>query len=88
MQNEIANNRREKENAIIEKNETKLSLMKEVDQEKFKIKQVTSELEKCLQTIKNHEYENQKLKDRLEERNDEIKELTNEKYHLVNNLIY
>jgi len=86
MQNEIANMRREKENLVIEKNESKLHLMKELDQNKFKIKQITSELEKSSQTLKNVEYESQKFKDRFDERNEEIKELTNEKYHLIREL--
>jgi len=83
MQNEIMNIRREKEQLFNEKNDTKLTLMRELDQDKFKLKNVTSDLEKCLQTIKNMEIENQKLKDRIDERNDEIKDLTNEKYSLV-----
>jgi len=83
MQNEIMNIRREKEQLFHEKNDTKITLLREIDQDKFKLKNVTSDLEKCLQTIKNMEIENQKLKDRIEERNDEIKDLTNEKYSLV-----
>lgn len=57
--------------------------MKELDQDKFRVKHLNSELEKAQQTLKNIEYENQKLKDRLDDRNEEIKELTNEKYQIV-----
>ena len=83
MQNEISSIRREKEHIIIEKNESKLTLMKELDQDRFKLKQMQAELEKTMQCTKNFESETQKLREKTEERNEEIKELTNAKYHLV-----
>ena len=60
--------------------------MRELDQTEFKIKSQSVELESALKTIKNYEQENQKLKTKVDERNDEIKDLTNEKYVLIREL--
>jgi len=86
MQNEILNIRREKEQIVHDKNEAKLTLMREIDEDKLKLKNLSAELDKSQQITKNLEIENNKIKAKIEELNNEIKGLTSEKYQLVTTL--
>jgi hypothetical protein len=83
MQNELANLRKEKDLLLTEKNEVKLSLLKELESEKMKSSTINALNEKNLQIIKNVENELSGLKNRLEDKNQENKILTNEKFTLL-----
>jgi chromosome segregation ATPase len=83
LQNELGNLRKEKDVLLIEKNEAKLNLLKELESEKMKSSTINALSEKNLQTIKNLENEISALKNKLEDKNQENKLLTNEKFTLL-----
>lgn len=84
--NEISNLRREKDMFILEKNEVRLSLMKEADAEKMKYKVLEAENERKNHILKNVEYELNHIKSKFEEKSEEIKYLIEEKYMLAKQL--
>ncbi len=86
MQNEITLLRKEKDNLLMERNDSRLNLMKELDQERIKNKLIGNDLEKISQLNKNIENELIILKEKLETKNEEIKSLTNEKFSLSKEL--
>ena len=86
MQNEISSLRKEKDSLLMERNETRLNLMKEMDQEKIKNKLMSNDYEKISQLNKNVEHELIMIKEKLEAKNEEIKSLTNEKFSLTREL--
>ena len=57
MQNEISNLRKEKDNLLMERNDTRLNLMKDLDQEKIKNKLMANDFEKIGQMNKNMDHE-------------------------------
>jgi hypothetical protein len=83
MQNELANLRKEKDILLTEKNEAKISLLKELESEKLKSSTINALNEKHLQIIKNLENEIVSLRNKLEDKNQENKILTNEKFTLL-----
>jgi len=68
------------------RNDTRLNMMKEVEQEKIKNKLMINDYEKTLQLNKGIDHEMNLLKEKLEAKNDEIKSLTNEKFNLSKEL--
>lgn len=86
MQNEISSLRKEKDLLSIEKNEVKLSLLKELDQEKLKLKMLNADYERNIQTVKNAEDEINIIREKMEEKNEENRVLMNEKFYLATEL--
>lgn len=86
LQNEISNLRRDKDSILMERNEIKLQLMKELDQEKLKSKTIQNESERNSQVIRNLENESQLLKQKLETKSDEVNDLMQEKVSFLKEL--
>jgi hypothetical protein len=82
LQSEITSLRKEKELILTEKNEIKLSYLKELDQEKLKNKVLNNENEKMQLTLKNLETDLQNMKNQINEKNEEIKNLLVDKFNL------
>ncbi len=83
---EINSLRREKENFLLDRNEIRLGLMKELDADKMKYKILEAENERKDHIIKNLEFELSHLKTKFEDKTDEIKSLLEEKYELARQL--
>lgn len=77
---EINSLRREKENSILEKNDVRLTLIKELDSEKMKNKILEADYDRNNHVLKNLEYELSYVKSKLDEKNDEIRLLLEEKF--------
>ena len=82
LQAEISNLRKDKEALLIERNEIKLNLLKELDQEKLKLKMAQNDVDRTSSFTKNLENEIQSSKLKNDETAEEIKDLMNEKYSL------
>jgi chromosome segregation ATPase len=82
LQSEITNLRKEKELILSEKNEIKITYLKELDQEKLKNKVVNNDNEKLQLTLKNIESDLQNMKNQTSEKNEEIKNLMVDKFNL------
>lgn len=80
---EISALRREKELNIMEKNDTRLSLIKDLDSEKLKNRILEADNDRFNHVIKNLEYELSYLKNKLDEKNEELKSLIEEKFQLA-----
>lgn len=86
FQTEITNLRKEKELIISERNEIRITLLKELDQEKLKSRMMHNDYEKNTTSNKNMETELGNIKTKIEDKNEEIKNLINEKYFLTKEL--
>lgn len=84
--NELNSLRREKEQLQLDRNDVKLSLMKELDSEKLRSKMISAENERNSHLVKTIEDELTALKHKLDEKNDEVKFLIEEKYNLAKEL--
>lgn len=80
---EINSLRREKEGYLLEKNDVRLALMKEIDAEKMKFKVSESENQRKDNLLKNMEFELSHIKTKFDDKSDEIKLLIEEKYNLA-----
>lgn len=78
--------RREKENSLLEKNDVRLTLMKELDSEKMKNKILEADYDRNNHVLKNLEYELSYIKNKLDEKNDEIRILVEEKFSFAKQL--
>ena len=78
--------RREKEQSVFEKNDVRLTLMKELDSEKMKNKILEADYDRNNHILKNLEYELSYIKNKLDEKNDEVRVLLEEKFSLAKQL--
>lgn len=83
---EISALRREKELSVMEKNDTRLSLIKELDAERLKNKILEADNDRYNHVIKNLEYEVTYIKNKLDEKNEELKQLIEEKFSYAKQL--
>jgi predicted nucleic acid-binding Zn-ribbon protein len=86
LETEVEKLRREKETLTIERNELKLTNMKDVDKEKFANKMLYTENERNKNLMDNLHNEINNYKDNLNQKEIEIKELLNDKLNLTKNL--
>ena len=75
--------RREKESLTIERNDIKLTTMRNNDKEKIQIKFYLQENERIKNLVESIKKEKQNYKNLINRRNSEIKDLTNYKLNLV-----
>ena len=78
--------RREKENSVLEKNDIRLSLMKELDTEKMKNKILEADYDRCNHSLKNFDYELNYLKSKMDEKNEELRSCLDEKFSIAKQL--
>lgn len=86
LQNEISNLRRDKDILTSEKNEIKINLIKQLDEEKLKQKILQNEIEKLEYSVKINETEMKNLKIKTDEKTDEIRNLINDKLTMSKDL--
>ena len=86
LTSEVEKLRREKESLTIERNDIKLTTMRDNDKEKFNNKVLFSENERNKILIENMKNEIQNYKSSINRRDTEIKDLMNEKLNLVKQL--
>lgn len=83
FQNEIANLRKEKETLTKEKFESNLNMSKELEKSKLDLAIKNTDYERVCNSFKLIETENSNLRNKFDSKNDEIKNLIEEKLHLV-----
>lgn len=86
LQIEIQNNKRCLENNILEKNEIRISLLRDIDSERLKNKLLEADNDRNNHLIKNFDHEIFILKNRLQEKTEEVSVLLSDKFELSNKI--